>query len=546
MKKTLTYCFGSLLCLMTLASCQNGGSCCGQAATDVDLTGRLYPKVKTPTKSLVIVDLQNDDIEGQVAAIGLQGIVNRDSEQKIYVMNSRCKDNHGGWKTGPHDMAQMGQFWLDRVLKDIPQETLTLDATKSNPGFSALVEQYKKHIKGVVIYDPELVEATIEAATTIAAQTDALIVSPRLYEEVKGYDFPVIRDLRGMFKTNIECVDWLVENYFETANRDVAFTWSHMTTDFQESWGAANKDYVVANRLFTYFLDIQDHDQCAYYENIVKKYPAGTQIMGWTDELKADKLFAEYGYFMVPFISVENMTVMSSFPSVQGTPIEPKALKAEPNTVYIAMLVSDGDNLLHTMIYMPYTIEESAAYGDVPVDHQPRHRRPRAACFHLVRAGDERRRSGDGRHDGRRLPDDRPLQRFLVLLLADAALPQAGRYAHPQADGRRRSRGLERTALLPRRRLCGHRLARHRFRRIPHGQRLFPYRYDQFASRIPEQGAGQRPGRRTAVPVGHDRHGERGCDHLCVRAQKADRGPQRRPEIRVPEDCRPGRYVPRL
>ena len=38
-------------------------------------------------------------------AIGLQGIVNRDSEQKIYVMNSRCKDNHGGWKTGPHDMA---------------------------------------------------------------------------------------------------------------------------------------------------------------------------------------------------------------------------------------------------------------------------------------------------------------------------------------------------------------------------------------------------------------------------------------------------------
>lgn len=367
MKKTLTYCFGSLLCLLAFTSCQDGGSCCNQAANGVDLTGRLYPKVKTPTKSLVVVDLQNDDIEGQVAAIGLQGLVNRDSEQKVYVMNSRCKDNHGGWKTGPHDMAQMGQFWLDRVLKDIPQEILTLDATKHNPGFSALVEQYKKYIKGVVIYDPELVEATIEAATTIAAQTDGLIVSPRLYEEVKGYGFPVIQDLRGKFKTNIECVDWLVENYFETANRDVAFTWSHMTTDFQESWGAANKDYVVANRLFTYFLDIQDHEECAYYENIVKKYPAGTQIMGWTDELKADKLFAEYGYFMVPFISVENMTVMSSFPSVKGTPIKPQVLRAEPNTVYIAMLVSDGDNLLHTMIYMPYTIEESAAYGEVPV-----------------------------------------------------------------------------------------------------------------------------------------------------------------------------------
>lgn len=65
MKKTLTYCFGSLLCLMTLASCQNGGSCCGRAATDVDLTGRLYPKVKIPTKSLVIVDLQTTISRGR-------------------------------------------------------------------------------------------------------------------------------------------------------------------------------------------------------------------------------------------------------------------------------------------------------------------------------------------------------------------------------------------------------------------------------------------------------------------------------------------------
>lgn len=368
MKKTFIRCFSFLLCLLALASCRNTDSCKrGGMNTDVDLTGRLYPKVQTQAESLVVVDLINDDIEGQVAAIGLQGIVNRDSKQKIYVMNSRCKDNHGGWKTGPHDMAQMGRFWLDQVLSDLPQQPLALDKTKTDPAFSALVEAYKDHIKGVVIYDPELVEATIEAATTIAAQKDALILSPRLYEAVEAYGFPVIEDLRGKFKTNIECLDWLVANYFETANHDVAFTWSHMTTDFEQSWGAANKDYVVANRLFTYFLDIQDHEECAYYENIVRKYPAGTQIMGWTDELRADKLFADYGYFMVPFISVENMTVMSSFPAVQGTPIEPRAYAIEPNTVYVAMMISDGDNLLHTMIYMPYTISESAAYGEVPV-----------------------------------------------------------------------------------------------------------------------------------------------------------------------------------
>jgi len=365
MKKTLTSSIGALLCLLVFPGCQPGGN--RSFTPDVDLTHRLYPKVEIPTEALVVVDLSHDDIEGQVAAIGLQGIVNRDCTEKIYVMNSRCKDNHGGWKTGPAAMAQMGQFWLDRVLTDIPQERLMLDFSQRNPGFSALVERYKEKVKGVIVYDPELVEATIEAATTIAAQTDGLILSPTLYEALRPYGFPLIHDLRGKFRNNIECVDWLVDNYFASANHDVAFTWSHMTTDFEESWGAANKDYVVANRLFTYFLDIQDHDECAYYENIVKRYPAGTQIMGWTDELKADKLFADYGYVMVPFISVENMTVMSSFPSVEGTPIEPRVYEAGPNTVFVAMLISDGDNLLHTMIYMSYTIEESENYGAVPV-----------------------------------------------------------------------------------------------------------------------------------------------------------------------------------
>lgn len=347
-----------ILCALVAASC------CGspserRACDDVSLDGRLYPKVQTQTKSLTVVNLINDDIEGQVAAIGLQGLVNRTSEDKVYVMNSRCKDNHGGWKESATSMAQMGQFWLDNVLADLPKQTLELNSYDHNPAFCAMVAKYKDYVKGVVIYDPALEEATIEAATTIAGQKDALILSPTLYEQIKDkYDFPVVEDLRGRFKDNFECVDWLVDNYFETACHDVAFTWSHMKTDFKESWGAANKDYVVANKLFTYFLDIQVPEECHYYEKVVKRYPAGTQIMGWTDELKADKLFADYGYFMVPYISVENLTVMSSFPSVNGKPIEPVDYKAEPGTVYIAMLISDGDNLLHTMIYMPYTIAE--------------------------------------------------------------------------------------------------------------------------------------------------------------------------------------------
>lgn len=336
-------------------------------ASEVSLEGRLYPKIQVPATSLAVADLSGDSIEGQVAAIGLQGLVNRSSENKIYVINSRCADNHGNWEAGDRSMIQMGRFWLDNTLQDIPKEYITVSQGENDPAFKELLFRYKDYVKGVVIYDPALEQATIEAATTIAAQKDALILSPRLFEETAGYGFPVIEDLRGRFASNIECLDWLTDNYFDSARHDVAFTWSHMTTDPETSWGAANKDYVVANKLFTFFLDIEKPEECAYYENIIKRYPAGTPIMGWTDELKADKLFADYGYVMVPYISVENLSVMSSFPSVKGERVSPKSYEIDSSTVCVAFLVSDGDNLEHTMDYIPNTISNSDTFGEVPI-----------------------------------------------------------------------------------------------------------------------------------------------------------------------------------
>ncbi len=352
-----------LACLLTLSI--------GSAFSQPDLSKKLYPKIAVTATSLVVVDLQYDDIQGQVAATVLQGIVNRTSKEKVYVLNTFCDDNHGNWnKTSlPNypNQVQMGNVWLKEVFSTMPQQVLKLSITTRNPGFIALLAKYKSFIKGLIIYDPALEQATIEAATTIAGQTDGVIVSPDMAAQLKSYKFPVIEDLRAQgFKTNADCLKWLLANYFEKSNQQVAFTWSHMTTD-KKSWGGANKDYVVANRLFTYYLDIRDKDERVHYSSVINKYPKGTPILGWTDEIFADNLFAESGCFMVPFIAVENMTVMSSFPSVQGKQHEPKALPVSNNAVYIAFHVPDGDNLLHTMLYEPFTILNSKAYGEIPL-----------------------------------------------------------------------------------------------------------------------------------------------------------------------------------
>jgi hypothetical protein len=323
-----------------------------------------YPKTPFPAESLAVVDLGDDRLDGQVAACVLQGLVNRSSSEKVYVLNTYCQDNRGGGRR----QARVSERFLAELFGDIPAARVEAAGGGQWPGFTALVKRFGAAAKGLVVWDPALEQATIEAATTVAAQTDAIAVSPDLLEAMSGSALPVVCDLRERgFVGNVECLEWLLAKWFGGAHADTAFTWSHMTTD-EASWGASNKDYVVAHKLFTYYLDIAKPEERRHYADVVARYAPGTPVMGWTDERHADALFASLGCFMVPFISVENLTVHSSFPSrlarYAQSPPQPSALRDDG--VYIAFYVADGDNLEHSLVYEPDTIMASAAYGSVP------------------------------------------------------------------------------------------------------------------------------------------------------------------------------------
>ncbi len=321
----------------------------------------LYPKTAVPTESLVIADLQSDRMDGQIAACVLQGIVNREAPVKAYVFNTYCFDNKGGGA----NQARVAEKWLTEVYADLPQERLALGGGP-NPGFRALLERFGDVVKGWIVYDPRLEDATIEAATTIAGQTDGVVVSPELLDELKPLALPVLADLRDpAFADNVACLTWLKENWFAGASHQVAFTWRMVGTG-EKSWGAANKDYVVANRLFTFSLDVSKAEESQRYAEILFEYPPGTPVMGWSDEMWADALFNRLGYFMVPCISVENLTVHASFPSTSMVAPEPKVLPLDPGAVYLAFFVADGDNLLHSLVYEPDTLLTSRDVGSVP------------------------------------------------------------------------------------------------------------------------------------------------------------------------------------
>ncbi len=332
----------------------------------------VLPKVSVEATSLVVADMEYDRMDGQIAACVLQGIVNRTEAEKIYILNTYCIDNRGNWQKRPVNnpnasrQIYVAELWLDEIYSDLEKTYLEPADDKDTPMFLALLEKYHEFVKGIVIFDPALPDATIEAATTIAAQTDSLVVSPELAEKISSYGFPLIIDLRDLkFKSNVECLTWLKENYFSTANHSIAFTWSHMTLD-NESWGPANKDYVVAHKLFTFYLDIFDEEERSHYKDIICEYPMGTPVYGWTDELVADQMFCKMGYFMVPYIGVENLTVASSFPAVEFDVPEYEPVEPEEDAIYITFHVADGDNLLHSLVYEPNTVVNSPKFGEVP------------------------------------------------------------------------------------------------------------------------------------------------------------------------------------
>ncbi len=323
-----------------------------------------YPTCSPEPRGLVVIDLSRDRMDGQIAACCLQGLVNRAGADKVYVHHSWCFDNRGGGATQVH----VARSLLDMLYRELPTEHLAPADDVDWPGFLSMWERYAEHVTGLIIWDPGLAQATIEAATTIAGQTGALPVSPALARELCSRGAEVQIDLRDQrFLGNVAVLEWLLDRYFADANHEVAFTWSHMTTG-ADSWGAANKDYVVAHRLFSFYLNIFDEDERSHYADVVRQYPPGTPIMGWTDELVADQLFAGLGYFMVPYISVENLTVHSAFPSLDASGRQPMPGPASwrDGCIYASMQLCDGDNLLHSMVYQVDAAANDPDFGTEP------------------------------------------------------------------------------------------------------------------------------------------------------------------------------------
>ncbi|GIV17121.1 MAG: hypothetical protein KatS3mg022_2556 [Armatimonadota bacterium] len=290
--------------------------------------GEIFAKSPPLAETLWVADIRPQPADWQMLLLSLQGIVNRRQPQVYYLFN------------------ETDQFWLDWMRQ---RGWVKRVERVSNP--QQLLQRFRSAIKGMVITDPA-VPATKNVATMLAGVHDAVVASPRI---ARGLSLPIVADLRGRWKKNVDAYRWAYETLWGQMNHHL------IACSYPDH--LALRDYLVANRVFIFWISGPIDGARAYSdpnaearlaEEVLAKMPPNTCVLSYPwagkdigiGEGPGVTLFAEFGKYLVGTINVANLTVHSGIRVAQfrQKPVPP-APPLRNDKVYVSFIMSDGDNL---------------------------------------------------------------------------------------------------------------------------------------------------------------------------------------------------------
>ena len=288
----------------------------------------LFPRSDPPASTLILFDLRGYPPDWQLLLLTLQGIVNRKRPEIYYLFN-------------PTD-----SFWLDWMVK-----RGWISGTKAISDPKELISKYRGRIRGMIVTDPML-PASKNVATMIAGVEEGIVVSPRIAAQLS---MPVIADLRGRWRSNVEAYRWAFDNLWGRLNHHViACSWpDHLGL----------RDYLVQHRIFTFWISgpidgakryALPDEEVRLMEKLLALMPVNIPVMSYPwagkgvgiGEGPGVTLFSEFGKYLVGSINCSNLSVHSGvrvmkFKQHSPPPVPP----LQRDKVYVSFIISDGDNL---------------------------------------------------------------------------------------------------------------------------------------------------------------------------------------------------------
>lgn len=280
----------------------------------------IFPALPAPADTLDAIYYDDKELSGGevVMLATLQGIVNS-SQPRIYLLRHRF-----GGRTE----------WADRI---------GIDTRLYGPKqLYWLVGKYRNEIKGLVVYSTEKSLHYRNLACTIAGLKGAIAVTPEEKQKLldNGIKLKTLCDITGLrFTKPSELYTYLYENYWKSCTRRTLLSLNpHIAADIRDL-GACMKAASI-------WLDPRKEEE----REVLKKFladltPGESVILGWWHEERAGiGIATSFGLSTIPSDLYNNATVYAGFPrKIQPSPV-PKRKPLE-NKVYVALFLSDGDNI---------------------------------------------------------------------------------------------------------------------------------------------------------------------------------------------------------
>jgi hypothetical protein len=290
------------------------------------------PKSTPPARHLLVVDVVPLKPEERIALTCLQGLTSR--EQPRIWLNRNGED----------------QFWLDWH-----KEKRYIDSYEVVTNWMDLFQQCSNSYKGAIIPDTELFRGDL-LAVNVAECENLIITSPEL---AKKLGIPVKIDLRGRFKTYCEGMRWVWTTYKNQLSRHLC-QYEHpsllqnCTFAYDLQWRGVI--FWIVGPLDEYEPGADKLAECRLMAEIFAEMDPNTAMLGypaipaWGDgyglgEPDGVAFASRYAKGVVASDYLGNACVMSGVHlDRMDQPKQPPPPQLDKNSIYIALVMSDGDN----------------------------------------------------------------------------------------------------------------------------------------------------------------------------------------------------------
>jgi hypothetical protein len=284
------------------------------------------------------VDIQRNISTGEMYLFAsLKGIVNR-TQPRIFSYEGNADAE------GPYTWLQsLGLRWTEHEDK------------------WTLITKYRSELAGLIVYDPSQIH-TVNLATLLAKDRRALIASPSLVSRLTAapYNLPVVLDLRGKFTSKLHVYQTLFDTYWSGVDHRLLIGLN------PEAHKASLREYATALGAAVIWLDPKVADESTLLNSFLSSMTPGACFMGWWPEEEPGVTRAStYGIATVASDFATNLTVhsgMSRTVTLKPVPAKP----ALQNKLYVAFILSDGDNLQYVEHHMR-KLWNSPDRGAVPI-----------------------------------------------------------------------------------------------------------------------------------------------------------------------------------